>query len=74
VVELLPTVPEVLPWRKDLLNGQSRQKLLGKAAMEKSLNSCIAQVPWPWTCCGGNRKMERVTGKSLRNAAAGILT
>lgn len=72
MVELLPIVPRVLPWRKDLLDGQSWQKLLGEAAMEKCLSSCIAQVPWPWTC-GGDRKMELVTRKSLKNAAGGIL-
>lgn len=39
VVELLPTIPEVLPWRKALMDGQGWQKMLEEAAMKKCLNS-----------------------------------
>jgi len=39
VVELLPTIPGVLPWRKALVAGQGWQEPLGEAAMEKCLNS-----------------------------------
>lgn len=42
--------------------------------MEKCLNSCVARVPRAYTGCGVVRKMELVTGKSLKNAAGGILT
>jgi len=55
------------PWGAALEEGSGGRSGLARASGRGSYGEVLkfTEVPWPWTRCRGDSRMELVTGKSL---------